>query len=62
MMKDAFSIDAVRTPIAKFRGGRWQLRADDLAALAPQLQQKRYALCTLYVGVGQGYATIIERV
>ncbi len=32
------------------------------AAIELQEQNKRYALCTLCVGVGQGYATIIERV
>ena len=32
------------------------------AALELNLQQKRYALVTLCVGVGQGYATILERV
>lgn len=32
------------------------------AALELQLTGKRYALCTLCVGVGQGYATVIERV
>lgn len=31
------------------------------AALELQLTGKRYALCTLCVGVGQGYATVIER-
>jgi len=32
------------------------------AALQLQESGKRYALCTLCVGVGQGYATVIERV
>lgn len=32
------------------------------AALELQEKQLRYALCTLCVGVGQGYATIIERI
>ena len=32
------------------------------AALELQKQQKRYALVTMCVGVGQGYATILERV
>ena len=32
-MKDAFIIDGIRTPIAKFRGGLSEVRADDLAAL-----------------------------
>lgn len=32
------------------------------AAIELQEQNKRYALCTMCVGVGQGYATIIERV
>lgn len=32
------------------------------AALELQQQQKRYALVTMCIGVGQGYATIIERV
>lgn len=32
------------------------------AAIELREQNKRYALCTLCVGVGQGYATIIERV
>ena len=31
------------------------------AALELQLQNKRYALVTMCIGVGQGYATIIER-
>lgn len=31
------------------------------AALELQLTGKRYALCTMCIGVGQGYATIIER-
>lgn len=31
------------------------------AALELQEQQKRYALCTMCIGVGQGYAAIIER-
>ncbi|MEZ4738176.1 MAG: 3-oxoadipyl-CoA thiolase [Flavobacteriales bacterium] len=31
------------------------------AALELQEQKKRYALCTMCVGVGQGYAAIIER-
>lgn len=32
------------------------------AALELQKQQKRYALVTMCIGVGQGYATILERV
>lgn len=32
------------------------------AALELQKQNKRYALCTMCIGVGQGYATLIERV
>jgi acetyl-CoA acetyltransferase family protein len=32
------------------------------AALELQQQNKRYALCTMCIGVGQGYAVIIERV
>lgn len=32
------------------------------AALELHEQNKRYALCTLCVGVGQGYATVLERV
>ena len=32
------------------------------AALELQLQQKKYALVSMCVGVGQGYATILERV
>jgi acetyl-CoA acyltransferase len=32
------------------------------AALELHKQQKRYALVTMCIGVGQGYATIIERV
>jgi acetyl-CoA acyltransferase len=32
-MKDAFIIEAVRTPIAKFKGGLSEIRADDLAAI-----------------------------
>ncbi|HEU4902066.1 MAG TPA: 3-oxoadipyl-CoA thiolase [Flavisolibacter sp.] len=32
------------------------------AAIELHQQNKRYALCTLCIGVGQGYATIIERV
>jgi acetyl-CoA acetyltransferase len=32
------------------------------AALQLQLTNKRYALVTMCVGVGQGYATVIERV
>lgn len=32
------------------------------AAIELQKQNKRYALCTMCIGVGQGYATIIERV
>ncbi|MEM6726052.1 MAG: 3-oxoadipyl-CoA thiolase, partial [Bacteroidota bacterium] len=32
------------------------------AALELQIQQQRYALVTMCVGVGQGYATVIERV
>lgn len=32
------------------------------AALELQLQQKKYALVTMCIGVGQGYAAIIERV
>lgn len=32
------------------------------AALELELTQKRYALCTMCVGVGQGYAIILERV
>jgi acetyl-CoA acyltransferase len=31
------------------------------AALELQLSQKRYALCTMCIGVGQGYAIILER-
>lgn len=31
------------------------------AAIELQLTQKRYALCTLCIGVGQGYAVILER-
>lgn len=32
------------------------------AAIELEKQNKRYALCTMCIGVGQGYATIIERV
>tara|TARA_B100000405_G_scaffold178855_1_gene124944 strand:+ start:410 stop:1615 length:1206 start_codon:yes stop_codon:yes gene_type:complete len=32
------------------------------AALELQKQNKRYALCSMCIGVGQGYATVIERV
>ena len=32
-MKDTFIIDGVRTPIARFRGGLSDVRADDLAAM-----------------------------
>ena len=32
------------------------------AALELQKQNKRYALCAMCIGVGQGYATVIERV
>lgn len=32
------------------------------AALELQKQNKRYGLCTMCIGVGQGYATVIERV
>ncbi len=32
------------------------------AAIELQQQQKRYALCTMCIGVGQGYAVILERV
>ncbi|MCG8388056.1 MAG: 3-oxoadipyl-CoA thiolase, partial [Cytophagales bacterium] len=32
-MKEAYIIDAIRTPIAKFRGGLSAVRTDDLAAL-----------------------------
>ena len=32
------------------------------AALELQKQNKRYALCTMCIGVGQGYAIIIERI
>jgi len=32
------------------------------AALELQKQNKRYALCTMCIGLGQGYATVIERV
>ena len=32
------------------------------AAFELQKQNKRYALCTMCIGVGQGYATVIERV
>jgi acetyl-CoA acetyltransferase family protein len=32
------------------------------AALELQARNKRYALCTMCIGVGQGYATILERV
>lgn len=32
------------------------------AAIELQQRNKRYALCTMCIGVGQGYATIIERV
>lgn len=32
------------------------------AAIELQKQNKRYALCTMCIGVGQGYAAIIERV
>jgi acetyl-CoA acyltransferase len=31
------------------------------AALELHRQNKRYALCTMCIGVGQGYATVIER-
>ncbi|MCW8938851.1 MAG: 3-oxoadipyl-CoA thiolase, partial [Flavobacteriales bacterium] len=32
------------------------------AAIELQKQNKKYALVTLCIGVGQGYATILERV
>ena len=32
------------------------------AALELHEQEKRYALVTMCIGVGQGYATILERV
>lgn len=38
------------------------MRIVQTAALELQKQNKRYALCTMCIGVGQGYATVIERV
>ena len=32
------------------------------AAIELHEQNKKYALCTMCIGVGQGYAAIIERV
>ena len=32
------------------------------AAMELQNQNKKYALCTLCIGVGQGYAMVIEKV
>jgi acetyl-CoA acetyltransferase len=32
------------------------------AAIELHLQQKKYALVTMCIGVGQGYAVILERV
>ena len=32
------------------------------AAMELQKQDKKYALCTLCIGVGQGYAMVIEKV
>ena len=32
------------------------------AAIELQKQDKKYALCTLCIGVGQGYAMVIEKV
>ena len=32
------------------------------AALQLQLTNKKYALCTMCIGVGQGYAIVLERV
>jgi acetyl-CoA acetyltransferase len=32
------------------------------AAIELNLRQKKYALCTMCIGVGQGYAMVIERV
>ncbi|MBL7986281.1 MAG: 3-oxoadipyl-CoA thiolase, partial [Flavobacteriales bacterium] len=31
------------------------------AAIELQRQNRRYALCTMCIGVGQGYAVVIER-
>ena len=55
-MRDAFIGDAVRTPV-----GRYGARL--IATAINQLHRAagRYALCTMCIGVGQGYATIIER-
>ncbi len=42
-MKEAFIIDALRTPVGKFRGTLSPVRTDDLAALVLQALTARYA-------------------
>jgi acetyl-CoA acyltransferase len=45
-LRDAFLVDAVRTPIGRFKGGLASVRADDLAAhILVALGQRHPALC-----------------
>ena len=37
-------------------------RIVNTAGIELQLRQKRYALCTMCIGVGQGFAMVLERV
>ena len=52
--------------IEKMRDGKVNIKpatnkSSKTAAIELQKQQKRYALVTMSVGVGQGYAVILER-
>ncbi len=61
-MNHAFICDAVRTPIGRYGGVLSSVRTDDLAAIPLARTGGRYAVATMCIGVGQGIATLIERV
>jgi len=60
-MNEAYIIEGVRTPIGSFGGTLSSVRSDDMAALELNPQNKQYALATMCIGVGQGYAVVLER-
>lgn len=64
-MTDAFIVDGVRTPMGRFGGALADVRPDDLAAHVIRALIERNdvpGLATMCIGVGQGIATIVERV
>lgn len=60
-MQDVFLCHPRRTDVGRFGGTLASARLSITAAHERHKQSKRYALCTMCVGVGQGIATLLER-